>query len=203
MSVLLPQLQLARRTGASSLPWLGAQPLSLPPGVTPGVCFGTTFSPSTTTAKLSPELRRVFATFSVTRPEQRILVEAFLLAHQFHNHRRLTHTLDTLLTAAEELFNNKALVDGEGENKTVRIARDTGSVLSVIPLGLGVLEAVVSSGRRYMAEFERLGVLQWSGGGGGGGGPLGDRSLVLSDVSEGARASLKLRASTVDQASTL
>ena len=80
---------------------------------------------------------------------------------------------------------------------------DTGG--PIISLGLGVLEAVVASGQRYMTEFERLGVLQWSEGGGrgeGGGGGLRDRSLVLSDVSEGARASLRLRASSVDQART-
>ena len=138
-----------------------------------------------------------------------MLVEALLLAHQFHSHHNLSRTLDTLLTATDELFNNQISVDGEGESRTVTILK--GCVLDqpVVPLGLGLLEAIVSTGQRYMAEFERLGVLQGSGGGGRGGGggggggrgPLADQSMVLSDISEGARASLRLRASSVDQAS--
>ena len=105
LSVLLPQLTLACQTQASSL---GDGSLSLPPSVTPGVCFSTTFTPTTTAAKLQPELRRVFLTASVARPETRMLVEALLLAHHFQNHGRLSRTLDTLLTSVEELFNNQA-----------------------------------------------------------------------------------------------
>ena len=123
-------------------------------------------------------------------------MEALLLAHQFACHSQLAQTLDTLLAAVDELFNSHFSVMGDGENKTIRLANRTPSVQPTVPLGLRLLEAIVSAGQRYMVEFEKLGLLQ--------GGSLQDQSMVLSDMSEGGRrASLRLRATNLEQASTV
>lgn len=119
-------------------------------------------------------------------------MEALLLAHQFECHSQLAQTLDTLLAAVDELFNSHFSVMGDGENKTIRLANRTPSVQPTVPLGLRLLEAIVSAGQRYMVEFEKLGLLQ--------GGSLQDQSMVLSDMSEGGRrASLRLRATNLEQ----
>ena len=126
-------------------------------------------------------------------------MEALLLVYQFQSYCNLSQLLDTLLCAADELFNRQVSVSKEGGRTTVRVLTESESVQqqhqAVVPLGLGVLEAIVSGGQRYLAEFERLGLLRE------GGGALHDRSLVLSDISEGARASVRLRASSIDQVS--
>ena len=193
VSTLLPPIQHARLTRASSLPWF-RETLSLTPGTTPGVCFATS-SISGGTADLSPDLCRAFVSRSVTRPDQRVLLEALLLAHQFESHHHLSQTIHTLFTAVGELFNSQLSVskegEGEGESRTVTLSGS--AARPGIALGVWQLEALVSAGQRYMAEFEKLGLLH-------GGGPLHDPSTVLSDMSEGAtRASLRLRTSSVDQ----
>ena len=135
----------------------------------------------------------------MAQPDQRVLVEALLLAHQFQSHHHLSKNLDTLLSAVNELFNSPVSVVTDSETQTVRVSKDSVSEHPVVQLGLGLIEAIASSGRRYMAEFERLGLLQPARGGGGR--SLQDQSLVLSDISEGTRASLRRRASSIDQAS--
>lgn len=190
MSVLLPQIQQAWLTKASSLPWLG-ESLSLNPGITPGICFATYSFPHG--GNLSPDLRRAFVSCSVDPPERRVLMEALLLIHQFECHRQLAQTLDTVLTAVDELFNSHFSVVGEGEDRTVTLSKCMSSMQRTVPLGPRLLELIVTAGQKYTAEFEMLGLLQ--------GGPLHDQSTVLSDMSEGARASLRLRATSFEQAS--
>ena len=187
MSTILPQIEHVRLTHISSLPWLG-ETLTLSPGIIPGACFATS-SISRDAANLSTELHQSFVTHSVSKPDQKVLLEAMLLAYQFENHHHLSQTLSTLFTAVSELFNSQFSVSGEGENRTIMLSKS--SVHLGIPLGLWQLESVVSAGQRYMVEFEKLGLLN-------SGGPLHDPSTVLSDMSEGAKASLRLRASSVD-----
>ena len=193
LSVLLPQIQQTRLSKAPSLPWFG-ETLSLTPDITPGVCFATSSLPHG--SYLSPDLRRAFVTCSIAEPERRVLMEALLLAYQFECYHQLSQTLDTLLTAVDELFNSHFSAEGEGENRTIRLAKQyTPSVQPTVPLGLQLLEAIVSAGQRYMVDFEKLGLLQ--------GGSLQDQSMVLSDMSEGGRrASLRLRATNLEQVST-
>ena len=62
-----------------------------------------------------------------------------------------------------------------------------------LPLGVGLLRQVVVAGQKYLQEFDKLGVFQL-------GGPLHEPSMEFSDVSEGTRASLRLRATTIQQA---
>lgn len=193
LSVLLPQIQQIRLSKAPSLSWFG-ETLNLSPDITPGVCFATSSFPHG--SYLSPDLRRAFVTCSIAEPERRVLMEALLLAHQFQCHRQLSQTLDTLLIATDELFNSHFSIMEEGENRIIRLAKQyTPSVQPTVPLGLRLLEAIVSAGQRYMVDFEKLGLLQ--------GASLQDQSMVLSDISEGGRrASLRLRATNLEQVST-
>ena len=191
VTVLLPRIQQARHSRVSSLPWLGEE-LTLSPGVTPGACFATTSFPRGSD-NLPPELHQTFVSYSITPPGRRVLLEALLLAHQFESHHRHAQTLDTVFTAVDELFNSHISVVGEEENRTITVSTDIKR--PVIPLSLQLLESIVLVGQQYMMEFEKCGLLQGS--------PLHDPSTVLSDMSEGARASFRLRAASVDQASTI
>ena len=191
-STLLQQTQQARLTRASSLPWLG-ETLNLNPDIPPGVCFAISSFPCGSTP--SPDLRRAFVSCSVNPPERRVLLQALLLAHEFKCHHRLAQTLDTVLSAVDELFNSHfSVTAGEAGNRIVTLSELPSSVRPTIPLGLRLLQQIATAGQKYMLEFEKLGVLQ--------GETLEDRSTVLSDISEGARASLKLRATSLEQAST-
>lgn len=189
MSTLIQQIQQARLTKTSSLPWLGE---TLNSGITPGICFASLSFPHNS-AGLSPDLRRAFISCSVTLPKRRILMEALLLAHQFECHRQLSQTLDTVLAAVDELFNSQFSVTGEGETRTVTLLKHAPFMQPAVPLNMRLLESIVITARKYMVEFNSVGLLH--------GGPLQDQSTVLSDMSEGARASLRLRSSISEQAS--
>ena len=120
-------------------------------------------------------------------------MEALLLAHQFECHRQLSQTLDTVLAAVDELFNSQFSVTGEGETRTVTLLKHVPFIQPVVPLNMRLLESIVITARKYMVEFNSAGLLH--------GGPLHDQSTVLSEMSEGARASLRLRSSISEQAS--
>ena len=190
LSELLPLIQQARLTNATSLSWL-KDTLTLSPDISPGVCFATSSSPSGT--HLPPELHRVFVSYSVSPPERRVLLEALLLVHQFETHHHLSQTLDALLTAIDELFNSHFSVTGDGAKRTIELLKDARSVRPTVPLGLRLLEDIVRVGHSHMVDFEKLGVFQ--------GGPLRDPSTVLSDMSDGARTSLRLKITSMDQVS--
>lgn len=125
-------------------------------------------------------------------------MEALLLAHEFHCHRHLSQLLDTFFSAANELFNkHPSIVAGDTKSPIITLSDLPAATPPSLPLGVGLLRQVVAAGQRCLQEFDKLGVFQ---GGGGGGGPLHEQSMEFSDVSEGTRASLRLRATTIQQA---
>ena len=141
-------------------------------------------------------------------------MEAVLLAHEFQCHRPLAQTMDTAFSAMNELFNSQFVTmaggggerEGEREEDTMKISVvkspeavfhscDGGAHTTHLPLGMGMLVHVVAGGRRYIQEFVRMGVFE----GRGAGGALHEDSMVFSDVSGTARASLRLKANTLTQ----
>lgn len=148
-------------------------------------------------------------------------MEALLLAHEFHCHRHLSQILDTFFSAANELFNrHHSIVAGDTKSPVITLsdlpaATPPGLPLGAgllqatppslplgagllqatppsLPLGVGLLRQVVVAGQKYLQEFDKLGVFQL-------GGPLHEPSMEFSDVSEGTRASLRLKATTIQQ----
>lgn len=120
------------------------------------------------------------------------MLEALLLVHQFETHHRLSQTLDCFLTGIDELFNSHFSVTGEGARRMIELSKDVETSLRpTVPLSLQLLEDIVRVGQSHMVDFEKLAVLQ--------GGPLRDPSTVLSDMSDGARTSLRLKITSMDQ----
>ena len=175
---LLSQIKLAHHTQTPTIQYL-SDSIHIKHD-SPGACFATSITPSNV-ANLPHSLMEAFTTISITRPAEKPVLEALLIAAEFENASYLAKQLSTFSHAIDELFNqNTALFLQEGRTHTTERA-------VTFPLGLRHLRAVVSLAQRHMKEFEAVGNLL------GHEETLHMPSTVYLEFSVSTRTSLKFR----------
>lgn len=176
---LLVNFQQARRASSPYLQWRrDTIPLSYD---LPGACFAT-LSNSHHKDPLPCSLLEYFQTFSITLPDQKVLLESLFVINEFITSHQLAKMLNNVCLAIEELFSDQ--IEENSDIKTTN---------TPFHLGIYKLKAIIALSRKHKTEMEALGILSAEDGDPN---PLKMPSIVYSEISQSTRTSLKIRATS-------